>query len=288
MTNPKKSFFATTVIMLLALMLVACGETATSPANTTSMPTTNVTAVITTTSSITTAQASGPTAMAAGTATIAETTNGVLPNVTSIVGTANIASTVVVGTANSAATVVVGTANKVGTAAANTPAVPGTGGAAGTLNLPAIPNTSEIKLTQDTAQQILKAASLPASLTNATVRIFVSDEDPAKLATDADTAFIGGGYAFAIPGQSKPLAQGNNTFGIYSKSGSLDVLTVVTDPAKAFASGTSAAGVQDIENQLKGKKSALIVVGANGMLQAIAGGQAAGAGSTAPTAAPTK
>jgi len=162
------------------------------------------------------------------------------------------------------------------------------GGANGKLDLPAIPNTSEIKLTQDTAQQILKAASLPASLTNATVRIFVSDEDPAKLATDADTAFVGGGYTFAIPGQSKPLVRGDSTFGIYSKSGSLDVLTVVTDPAKAFASGNSAAGTQDIVNQLKDKKSALIVVGANGMLQAIAGGQSAGSGNLAPTASPNR
>jgi hypothetical protein len=81
---------------------------------------------------------------------------------------------------------------------------------------------------------------------------------------------------------TKPQTQGDSTFGFYTKTGALDLLTVVADPQKVFGAnaGTPVPGTENVISQLQGKKSILLVVGANGMLQALMGGQGAGATST--------
>jgi hypothetical protein len=88
---------------------------------------------------------------------------------------------------------------------------------------------------------------------------------------------------------TKPQTQGDSTFGFYTKTGALDLLTVVADPQKVFGanSGTPVPGTENIISQLQGKKSILLVVGANGMLQALMGSAGASNTNNATSAATT-
>ena len=253
MINFKKSF-VTVMLLFMILLLGACGENATTT-NVASSTTSNSASTAANTSSTALTTTAVPTASST-------TTNGAATTTVAATTTSGVTTTSGTSTTSSAVTTVAATAGAISSTS--------------TLSLPAIQNATEINLSSDSSQQILKAVQLPASLTNATIKIYASDDAPATLATNADKAFTNAGYSFAIPGQFKPLEQQGNIIGIYTKSGALDLLTVITDPSVAFASGTAAPGTEDVVNQLKNRKSALIVVGASGMIQAITSGQSSG------------
>jgi hypothetical protein len=130
------------------------------------------------------------------------------------------------------------------------------------------------------------------------VKLFTSDDDSTKVGDTTDSALTGQGYVFSIPGLAKPLSQNGGTVGLYSKAGSSDILfTTVPIPDNAAdvsknIPGIDQAAAQKFADQIKGKKTLLIVMTGPDLLQALlALGQKSGGtpaalpGSPGPTAA---
>jgi hypothetical protein len=164
-----------------------------------------------------------------------------------------------------------------------------TGGGAtnGTATIPSISNATEIAL--DPTIATLVGQQLPG-LKNATVKLYVSNDSADKLSTTVDTAFTGAGYSFAFPGESKPILQGGAYVGLYSKTDGLDIIIaaadIPSDPTQLATQlnlpGITPDLIQKIANQVQGKKSAVFVIAAPGLLQAIFS-SLSGTGSTSTT-----
>lgn len=174
----------------------------------------------------------------------------------------------------------------------------------GNVKLPAISGATELKLDATTLNEVGKQLNtIGLSLSNADLKLFVSDDDADKLATNTDTALTGAGYRFSIPGQAKPLKQGDSTAGFYGKAGESDVfftsIPIPSDPSTLSSSlnlpGVDKATVDKLVDQIKGKKSLLLVIAApdllNKLLAAFAsggGGAGPNGGASVPIATPTK
>lgn len=150
--------------------------------------------------------------------------------------------------------------------------------------IPAISGTTEVQ----TDASISAAVATQLGIPTLGVKLFTSNDDATKVGDAADAALTGSGYAFGIPGVAKPVTQNGSTVGLYSKSGSSDILfTAVAVPANTADVGTSipgldAASAQKFADQLKGKKTLLVVMTGPGLLQALV---KLGSSSSSPTAA---
>lgn len=157
------------------------------------------------------------------------------------------------------------------TAAATTAAT--SSGAAGTNNtaLPSFAGTTEVQVDQSITAEVAKQLGIP----NLGVKLFTSDDDSTKVGDTADTSLTAQGYAFAIPGLAKPLSQNGGSVGLYSKTGSSDILfTAVPIPNNAAdvsknIPGIDQAAAQKFADQIKGKKTLLIVMTGPDLLQAL-------------------
>jgi hypothetical protein len=175
-----------------------------------------------------------------------------------------------------------------GTPVPPTPTVaPTTAAATATTSasLPTISGVTEIQGDSSISAEVAKQLGVPTL----TVKLYTSDDDAAVVGDHADTALTGQGYSFGIPNQTKPVSQDNGTVGLYSRSGSDDVLfTAIPVPANADVSGSipgiDAATAQKFTDQVKGKKTLLVVMSGPSLLQALI---ALGQGSSAQTAAAT-
>ena len=171
-------------------------------------------------------------------------------------------------------------------AGATTTAASATTAATGTDGTLAVKGTTEVTLSALVGNGLKTGfqGSAPG-VTDLSFRLFGSDDDVDTLVTNADTSFTGGGYAFAIPGATKPIKQGDANLGFYSKSSSPDLFVIIGDPNKGLGvAGLDASNLQIIAPELKSKKSVMILVTGTGLIKAL---QSAGAGSTAPSASPT-
>ncbi|HEX2911891.1 MAG TPA: hypothetical protein VH186_13870 [Chloroflexia bacterium] len=170
-----------------------------------------------------------------------------------------------------------------------------------TAVVPSISGTTEIQLDTSFLTEFLKQVPVGS---NATVHAYVSDDDPAKVAGNTDTALKGAGYQFGLPGFTAPITQGDSTLGLYSKTGTQDILfatikipTAEADLQNFNAPGVSQEAIQKFISQVKGKNTMLLVVTAPNLLQTLisastqTGGLSGGSTSTTPgastTAAPT-
>ncbi len=111
------------------------------------------------------------------------------------------------------------------------------------------------------------------NLTNASVKYYFSDEAPDKVATSVNADLTGAGYKFAIPGQNKPIKTGEAYAGFYAKAGAPDISITISDPAKTGqllkVAGVSEVTIQQYNEQLKDKKSVLVLLTANNLLQSV-------------------
>lgn len=161
----------------------------------------------------------------------------------------------------------------------------------------AITNTTQVPIDNSLVQTLAK--NLPG-VNNPVADLYVSDDSAATLANNADATLVAQGYTFAIPGSAKPTQLGGAYIGVYSKTGSPDVVIAAADipsnPANLAQQfnfpGITPDLVQKYADQLKGKKSALVVISGPGLLQALfsalASGAAGSTGSTdTPAATPT-
>ncbi len=126
------------------------------------------------------------------------------------------------------------------------------------------------------------------------VKMYVSDDDMAKLADKVDAEVIRAGYKFDLPGFTKPTEQNGGLSGFYTKGENADVLMAVADmpeDGKAFVAAlnlpglTQEAGNKIIE-QVKGKKIVAVVVTTPGVMNQLIKGFSAAA--TTPTPQATK
>ncbi len=196
-----------------------------------------------------------------------------------------LAATLVLGACTDAAqtaTPVPPTATVAPTAAPATAAATTTSGAT-TADIPAITGTTEVKVDSSISAEVAKQLGVPTLA----VRLYTSDDDGAVVGEHADAALTAKGYSFGIPNQTKPLSQDNGTVGLYSRSGSDDILFLALPiPANADVSGSipgiDAASAQKFTDQVKGKKTLLVVMTGPNLQQALV---ALGQGSGAQTAA---
>ena len=189
------------------------------------------------------------------------------------------------GTATTAASATTSAVAATTAASATTTAAAGTGDTGSALT---VKGTTEVTLSTLVANGLKTGfqGSAPG-VNDISFQLFGSDDDVDTLVTNADTAFTGGGYAFAIPGATKPIKQGDANVGFYSKSGSPDLFLIVGDPNKGLGvAGLDASNLQLIAPELKNKKSVMILVTGTGLIKAL---QSAGSGSTSttPSASPT-
>jgi len=240
--NKFKGFYKVVVLLMLAaLVLVACGESPTA------------------TPVATTAAIAATTAGAATTAKAATTTSAA----TTGAATTGAATTAKAGAATTGA--------KVGTA------------------LPNVEGATEITL-DSTISNVFKTAFVgglseeAVTLPDLTIKVYASDNDTAKLTDNTDTAFTVANYKFSDvsnTGQTKMTFQSGGATGFYTKAGAADLIPIVAD-ATQFSKSTSslppgvdAATYQKFTDQFKGKKSALIILSATGIVQTILKAKAA-------------
>jgi hypothetical protein len=213
---------------------------------------------------------------------------------TSSASTTTAAATIATATTAATTTVAATTANTTSGAVATTSAASSVTSGTDNTVLPAITGTTEVQTDATIRTEVAKQLGIPTL----NVKLFTSDEEAAKLGEATDAALTKSGYAFGIPGLAKPLTQNGGTVGLYSRSGSSDILfTAVaipentTDVSKNIP-GIDPATAQKFADQIKGKKTLLIVMTGPDLLQALiklgqSSGTATGTAAAAAGATPT-
>lgn len=122
-----------------------------------------------------------------------------------------------------------------------------------------------------------------------TLQIYGSDSETPILGENADSALVKAGYVFhdvRNGTDSKMIINNNEGAGAYTKAGGPDLIVYARDASTFIGGGTppgvDAAQYQKLTTQLQGKKSVLVVLSGQNILQV----QTANSGT--PTAAPTK
>ena len=151
------------------------------------------------------------------------------------------------------------------------------------------PGTTEIAVDPSITTAVAKSLT---GVSDATVKMFVSDQTDADVSTSLDAFLVGSGYIFALPGETKPANLGDSYGAFYNKAGSPDVLLVVVQISDNPA--TTAKSIKDLalpgfdqvdltkfQAQLKGHKSLVISVTGTGLGKVIYGGATT---STTPSA----
>jgi hypothetical protein len=130
---------------------------------------------------------------------------------------------------------------------------------------------------------------IPATITNFSIEAFGADDSADKVATDVDASTVASGYAFALPGATKPIKVGNYYTAAYSKAGSPDALVQVVDVANLAeflkTTGADDASQQTFTQAVGSKKTVVFIFGGTGLLTASLGSSgtptAAASGTTA-------
>lgn len=198
-----------------------------------------------------------------------------------------------VSTTKAATTAAAGATTAAATTAAAGAATAAAGASSAAVVIPNITGATEVKL--DTAFSAELAKQIPG-LTNPSIKLYVSDDEAQTLADNADVAFTGAGYKFGLPGMTKPTAQGDNIAGFYVKTGSADLLLaagIVPADAGDFNKALNIPGMTSDEakklaEQVKGKKSMLIIIAAPDLLQSMMAAAGSGMGAATSTTAAAK
>ena len=177
------------------------------------------------------------------------------------------------------------------TAAASMTTAAASGSSTGSLDFlsSSLPTgVTELNLSATAKTSLTQKMGIPG----ADVKFFTADVDGATIGTALDGFLTAQGYAFSIPGTTKPISTSGNTVGLYSKSGAVDVLFVAAaipaDPTTSSMSlpGVDPAEVQQLATQLKGHQTLLVAIGGNNLLQALMALSANAGGSTGGSTTP--
>ncbi len=139
---------------------------------------------------------------------------------------------------------------------------------AGTTGVPTVEGAQEVTLD---AAFIAAFTQQLSKVRNPRVQLYVSDEEPEKLATAYSAALTTAGYSSVIPVRK----QGEAQIGVYSKLDLGDLVfsaLPVPKEEKELVRQSSLFNLPDealknVSEQVKGKKSAIFVVSAPGLLQ---------------------
>ncbi|NWJ98743.1 MAG: hypothetical protein HXX20_23605 [Chloroflexi bacterium] len=234
------SSFMLLSIGLIALVLVACGDSTTTP---------SPTAVAATTAAVRTTVAVTTTAAVRTTAAV---------TTTAAVRTTSAATTAAQSSATTAAVRTTSAATTTQSSAATTPSV-----AASKLTLPAISGATQIEVDPAILQDFTK------QLPGGDLKMYASDDVSDKLFTNVDKVVTGEGYKFNIPGQTAAVkGDGGGYIGIYTKTGAPDLIIftgdVPQDDQQTNSSfsvpGLNAADSKKLADQFKGKKTVAFIL----------------------------
>ncbi len=196
-------------------------------------------------------------------------------------------------TNNNAANATTGAATTPKEAIATTSAAT-TGSKAGAA-LPNVGGATEVTL-DPTIYKVFKTAFVEGlskeavTLPDLAIKVYSSDNETAKLTDNTDTAFTAASYKFSDitnSGQTKMTFQNGGATGFYTKTGAADLIPIIADAAQFSKTTTSpppgvdAATYQKFSDQFKGKKSALIILSATGIVQTMLKAKNASATSSA-------
>lgn len=149
-------------------------------------------------------------------------------------------------------------------------------GTAVAANIPVtIAGLSSVSLSQAMAQNV--ASKIGATTgSNAQFNLYTSaTDDPTALASQLDSTLSNAGYKFALSDVNKQFQQGNLWVGLYSKSGSPDLLTVTGDPT-AFKAAAQTTNTTNLDSLLNGQKSVVVIVSAPNLSSSILSSPASG------------
>ena len=283
MTKSKSLLTILVALVVTALTVAACGDTATNTPAAASGASTPTTGSRATTSAMTTAAmtTAAMTSSSAAMTTVATTPGSSMMTTAAMTPGSNMVMSP--GATMSGAMMTTSSAS--------------TGTTTSGGSIPTVTDLTEIPLTSAQASELNKTLKI----NNADIKLYSSNDDAATVAATFDKTITGQGYTFGIPGSTAPLSTNGATIGLYSKSGSNDVMFVaVAIPAGTDTNNLSLPGftkeeVQQVANQLKDKKTVVIGVSGPSLLQALITLGSSGAGSSgaamttsAATPAPTK
>ena len=208
------------------------------------------------------------------------------PAATTTAATTTTAAVVTTAAATTAATTAAAVTTAAATTAATTAAVSATTAAAGAACSTCPASYAKIALPDG----LLSAAQkgLPATVTGFILEAYGTDDAVDKVALDTDASVVVSGYAFAIPGATKPVKVGDYYSGAYTKTGSPDVLISIVDvsslPTFLKDTGADAASQQTFTTAVGTKKTIVFIFGGTGLVSSQLGGSSttAAAGTVAP------
>ena len=250
------------VAVMLLLTLAACGDTATS------VPAISATTAVSTMSGTTATNANTSTLAAIATTTTANTSAIAVSDATTAIPTV-IANTTMATTTN-VVTVV------------NTPAANNGGSSNFTNNIdiPSISGLNEVPINQSILDYINETTGQAMSKTQTNIKFvgfkcYGSNDDVATVDNNIDQTLTAAGYKYVaiMPNTTKLVSTQGRSSGLYTKSGSPDLVISVLDAQSTasmsteltpVAGKTLPAGIQDLESQLKSKKTVVAVIAARG------------------------
>jgi len=144
-----------------------------------------------------------------------------------------------------------------------------------TATLPKFSNLREIKLDPTLVFEFSRQVQ-PLGLANPVLKLYVSDDEVTSLTERTAAFYTETGYTFGIPGISngKPVKMGDTNLGLYLKSGVPDVLLAVrgTNDAQELMNSVIIPGLnvmltRQIVDQVKGSKSVMFILVAPNLFQ---------------------
>lgn len=164
---------------------------------------------------------------------------------------------------------------------------PAAGSGAAVGGIPAPAGATEIKIDASVVKSLLQAASIPPDVANSLqLGVYATNETADKIAADYGPILTSGGYISPLGGGGL-TKQGDQYFGFLTKGGTevlIAVQPLTADLTNAVASaGASVDVVKAVTDQLKDKKTVVLVISGAGLLQSFLG-----RGNALPQPSPTK
>ncbi len=137
------------------------------------------------------------------------------------------------------------------------------------VNLPALTGATELTLDKTITAALEKQLSASGlGLASLDLRLYASDDPVETLTANADSSLTKAGFKFGLPGQTKPLKQGEQFGGFYNGPGGVDVIFTAlpisaVDTSLNLANpppGVDKAAAERLREQLKSKKSVVVVL----------------------------
>ena len=158
-----------------------------------------------------------------------------------------------------------------------TPITPGSNVSSNSIDLASLTDLQEVQLDPATADEVSKTFS-NNNIGDASLHYYSSDSDPTAVMAETDQIILAEGYHFALASYTGPINQNGMSVGMYSKTSAPDIVAgaVSTNNNPDFQNGNtkalpglSLAETQKVLQQLRTKKTALVVFAGSGLLKSM-------------------